>query len=159
MSEVVANFVNCFDHPALLLGTVQHQLQRESVRVEVGAVPEDDSDEDLNLIMGGLITDLPSTPFAKRLAESGMRVCFPFSMASSSPILLVSSFCFILLSLVFTALAASSRDLISTCCARNLGRTLVGCPRDQETINKINLFCCSFPETAMTARRSSCNRR
>ena len=53
LSEVVANFVNCFDHPALLLGTVQHQLQRESVRVEVGAVPEEDSDVDLNLIMGG----------------------------------------------------------------------------------------------------------
>ena len=41
LPEIISNLVNGFDDPSLLLSTIQHQLQWESIAVEVGAIPED----------------------------------------------------------------------------------------------------------------------
>ena len=41
LPQIISNLVNGFDNTPLLLSAVQHQLQRESIAVEIGAVPED----------------------------------------------------------------------------------------------------------------------
>ena len=40
LPEIISNFVNGFDHTSLLLSTLQHQLQWESIGVEVRTVPK-----------------------------------------------------------------------------------------------------------------------
>ena len=40
LPEIISDLVNCFDNAPLLLSTVQHQLQWESIAVEIGAVPD-----------------------------------------------------------------------------------------------------------------------